>query len=106
MASERMRAVVHDKYGPADVLRLEEVQRPVPRDDEVLVEIHATTVNRTDTALRAAEPFASRFITGLLRPKRKILGSEFAGEVAAAGAAVSEFEAGDVVLTVGGDPRS
>jgi NADPH:quinone reductase-like Zn-dependent oxidoreductase len=100
VASARMRAVVHDKYGPADVLRLEEVQRPVPRDDEVLVKIHATTVNRTDTALRAGEPFASRFITGLLRPKRKILGSEFAGEVAEIGAAVSEFEAGDQVFGV------
>jgi NADPH:quinone reductase-like Zn-dependent oxidoreductase len=100
MASERMRAVVHDKYGPPDVLRLEEVQRPVPKDDEVLVKIHATTVNRTDTALRAAQPFASRFITGLHRPKRKILGSELAGEVEAVGAAVTEFEVGDQVFGV------
>jgi NADPH:quinone reductase-like Zn-dependent oxidoreductase len=95
-----MRAVVYDRYGPADVLRLEEVRQPVPKDDEVLVKIHATTVNRTDTALRAAEPFASRFITGLLRPKRKILGSELAGEIEAAGAAVTEFEAGDQVFGV------
>jgi NADPH:quinone reductase-like Zn-dependent oxidoreductase len=95
-----MRAVVHDRYGPADVLRFEEVERPVPKDDEVLVKIHATTVNRTDSALRAGEPFASRFITGLLRPKRKILGTELAGEVEAAGAAVSEFEVGDEVFGV------
>lgn len=95
-----MKAVVHDKYGPPGVLRLEEVDRPIPKDDEVLVKIHATTVNRTDTALRAAEPFASRFITGLLRPRRKILGSELAGEVEAAGAAVSEFEVGDKVFGV------
>jgi NADPH:quinone reductase-like Zn-dependent oxidoreductase len=54
-----MRAVVHDTYGPPDVLRLQEVRRPVPKDDEVLIKIHATTVNRTDAALRAAEPFAS-----------------------------------------------
>ena len=100
MAGERMRAVVYDRYGPADVLRLEEVPRPVPKDDEVLIKIHATTVNRTDTALRAAEPFASRFITGLLRPKRKILGTELAGEIEAAGAAVTEFEAGDQVFGV------
>jgi len=95
-----MAAVVHDKYGPADVLRLEEVQRPVPKDDEILVKIHAATVNRTDTALRAAEPFASRFITGLRRPKRKILGGELAGEVEAVGAAVTEFEVGDQVFGV------
>jgi NADPH:quinone reductase-like Zn-dependent oxidoreductase len=100
VARERMRAVVHDKYGPADVLRLADVQRPVPRDDEVLVKIHATTVNRTDSALRAAEPFASRFITGLRRPRRKILGSELAGEVEAVGAAVTEFEVGDQVFGV------
>ena len=95
-----MRAVVHDRYGPADVLRLEEVPQPVPKDDEVLIKIHATTVNRTDTALRAAEPFASRFITGLRRPKRKILGSELAGEIEAAGTAVTEFEVGDQVFGV------
>jgi NADPH:quinone reductase-like Zn-dependent oxidoreductase len=100
VASERMRAVVHDKYGPPDVLRLEDVQRPVPKDDEVLVKIHATTVNRTDTALRAAEPFASRFITGLRRPKRRILGSELSGEVEAVGAAVTEFEVGNQVFGV------
>jgi NADPH:quinone reductase-like Zn-dependent oxidoreductase len=100
VAGERMRAVVHDRYGPADVLRLEEVPQPVPKDDEVLIKIHATTVNRTDTALRAAEPFASRFITGLLRPKRKILGSELAGEIEAAGTAVTEFEVGDQVFGV------
>ena len=95
-----MRAVVHDRYGPADVLRLVDVPRPVPKDDEVLVRIHATTVNRTDTALRAAEPFFSRFITGLFRPRRKILGSELAGEVAATGSAVTEFEVGDKVFGV------
>lgn len=100
MAGERMKAVVHDRYGPADVLRLEEVPRPVPKDDEVLIRIHATTVNRTDTALRAAEPFASRFVTGLRRPKRKILGSELAGEIEAASTAVTEFEAGDQVFGV------
>ena len=74
-----MRAVVHDRYGPPDVLRVEEVERPVPNEDELLVRIHATTVNRTDCGLRSAEFFISRFFTGLLRPKRKILGMELAG---------------------------
>jgi NADPH:quinone reductase-like Zn-dependent oxidoreductase len=95
-----MRAVVHDRYGPPEVLRLEDVERPVPKDDEVLVRIHATTVSRTDCALRGAEPFISRFVTGLLRPKRKILGSDLAGEVEAVGAAVTEFEVGDHVFGI------
>jgi NADPH:quinone reductase-like Zn-dependent oxidoreductase len=98
--SERVRAVAHDRYGPPDVLRLEEVERPVPKDDEVLVRIHATTVNRTDTGFRSAEFFVARFFTGLLRPRRKILGSEFAGEVEALGAAVTEFAVGDRVFGV------
>ena len=93
-----MRAVVHDRYGGPDVLRVEEVERPIPKEDEVLVKIHATTVNRTDCGTRAAEPFISRFFTGLRRPKRRILGSELAGKVEAVGAAVSQFEVGDRVF--------
>jgi NADPH:quinone reductase-like Zn-dependent oxidoreductase len=81
-------------------LRLEDVARPVPKRDEVLVRIHASTVNRTDTGFRSAEFFVSRFFTGLLRPRRKILGSEFAGEVEAVGAAVTEFAIGDRVFGV------
>ena len=95
-----MRAVLHDRYGPPDVLRLQDVARPVPKDDEVLVRIHATTVNRTDTGFRSAEFFVARFFTGLLRPRRKILGSEFAGEVEAVGTAVTEFAVGDRVFGV------
>lgn len=93
-----MRAVVHDTYGPPDVLRLEEVPQPVPREHEVLVKVHATTVNRTDTGLRGGTPFASRLVTGLRRPRRRILGTEFAGEVAGAGTAVTEFHTGDRVF--------
>jgi NADPH:quinone reductase-like Zn-dependent oxidoreductase len=97
-----MRAVVHDRYGPPEVLRLEDVERPVPKDDEVLVRIHATTVNRTDCGVRAANPFITRFFTGLRRPRHKILGMELAGEVDAVGGAVSEFEVGDQVFGVNG----
>ena len=93
-----MRAVVHDRYGPPEVLRLEEVERPTPGDDEVLVKVHATTVNRTDTHMRAAKPFFWRFMLGLLRPKRRILGLELAGEVEAVGTNVTEFEVGDRVF--------
>ena len=99
-ASDRMRAVVHDRYGPPEVLRLEEVERPVPKGDEVLIKVHASTVNRTDTGLRSAEYFISRFFTGLVRPRHKITGQEFAGEIAAVGAAVTEFGVGDRVFGV------
>ena len=58
-----MRAVVHDRYGKPDVLQLADVERPVPKDDEILVRIHATSVTRTDCGLRSAKPFMSRFIT-------------------------------------------
>jgi NADPH:quinone reductase-like Zn-dependent oxidoreductase len=97
-----MRAVVYDRYGPPDVLRLEDVDRPVPKEDQVLVKIQATTVNRTDCGLRSAKPFITRFFTGVLRPKRKILGMELAGVVEAVGAAVTEFEVGDEVFGVKG----
>jgi NADPH:quinone reductase-like Zn-dependent oxidoreductase len=93
-----VRAVVHDRYGPPDVLRIEDVARPVPADDEVLVRIHATTVSRTDVGLRSAEVFISRVVTGLARPRNRILGMEFAGEVEAVGSAVREFEVGDHVF--------
>lgn len=93
-----MRAIVHDRYGPPEVLRLEEVERPVPADDEILVRVHATTVTRTDCALRAAHPFFSRLFTGLRRPKNRILGVEFAGEVAEVGASVTQFAVGDRVF--------
>ncbi|HSS93714.1 MAG TPA: NAD(P)-dependent alcohol dehydrogenase [Candidatus Dormibacteraeota bacterium] len=100
-----MRAVVYDTYGPPDVLRLEEVDRPVPKEDEVLVQVHATTVNRSDVHIREANrrgglavTFLSRMVSGLRRPRQPILGSEFAGNVVAAGVAVKEFAIGDRVF--------
>lgn len=97
-----MRAVVYDRYGPPDVLRLEDVERPVPGEDQLLVRVHATTVNRTDCGFRSAEFFVSRFFTGIVRPKQRIPGMEFAGVVEAAGSAVTEFEVGDRVFGVTG----
>jgi NADPH:quinone reductase-like Zn-dependent oxidoreductase len=82
------------------VLRLEEVEQPVPADDEVLVRIRATTVNRTDCGWRSAKPFIARYFTGLRRPRRETLGSELAGEVEAVGAAVTEFKVGDHVFGI------
>lgn len=95
-----MRAVVCDRYGPPDVLRLEEVAKPAPKPDEVLVRVHATTVNRTDCGIRAGEPFISRLVSGLRRPKWRILGTELAGTVEATGAAVTQFTVGDEVFGV------
>jgi NADPH:quinone reductase-like Zn-dependent oxidoreductase len=95
-----VKAVVYDRYGPPDVLRLEEVARPAPKPDEVLIRVHATTMNRTDCGLRAGEPFVSRVISGFPRPRWKILGTELAGTVEAAGAAVTEFAPGDEVFGV------
>jgi NADPH:quinone reductase-like Zn-dependent oxidoreductase len=95
-----MRAVVHDRYGPPEVLRLEEVERPVPKADEVRIRIRAATVSRTDTGLRSADMFISRFVTGVRRPKQRILGSDLAGEVEAVGAAVTEFKVGDQVFGI------
>jgi NADPH:quinone reductase-like Zn-dependent oxidoreductase len=104
-----MKAVVYDRYGPPDVLRLEEVEPPVPEEDEVLVRVHATTVTRSDCATREANrrsglliSVVSRLISGLRRPRQRILGTEVAGEVAAVGTGVSEFAVGDHVFGTSG----
>lgn len=93
-----MRAIVHDRYGPPEVLRIDEVDRPVPADDEVLVRVHATTVTQTDCHMRRARPLFWRFMLGLRRPRRKILGTEFAGVVEEIGPSVTQFEVEDRVF--------
>ena len=82
-----MKAIIHTRYGPPEVLQLAEVPKPSPKENEVLVKVHATTVNRTDCGFRSAEYFISRFFSGLFRPKNQILGSEFSGEIVAVGSA-------------------
>ena len=93
-----MRAGIHTKYGPPEVVSVMEVERPSPNDNEVLVRVFAATVNRTDSGFRSAEYFISRFWSGLLRPKYKILGCEFAGEIEEIGKNVSTFKKGDKVF--------
>jgi NADPH:quinone reductase-like Zn-dependent oxidoreductase len=93
-----MRAAVHDRYGPAEVQRIEEVAQPIPKDDEVLVRIHATTVTRTDIGVRSAKPALMRLFFGLRRPRQRILGTELAGEIEAVGSAVTKFAVGDHVF--------
>ena len=95
-----MRAVTYDRYGPPEVLQLEDVEQPVPKDDEVLVRVHAATATRTDCGRRSAEYFVSRFFTGLFRPREGTIGIEFAGEVEGIGAAVTELAVGDRVFGI------
>ena len=94
-----MRAIVYHTYGSPDVLKLEEVQKPVPQDDEVLVHVHATSVNAGDWHLLRAKPFLMRLMGfGLLKPKNTILGSDIAGRVEAVGRNVKQFQSGDEVF--------
>ena len=93
-----MKAVVYTKYGSADVLQLQEVEKPRPTDNEVLVEIHAAAVTAGDVIIVKGEPFMARFWTGLREPKNKIPGKEMAGRVEAVGANVTQFRVGDEVF--------
>jgi NADPH:quinone reductase-like Zn-dependent oxidoreductase len=98
-----MRAVVHDRYGPPEVLRVDDVERPVQKEDEVLVRVHASTVTRGDAmGVRSDQYRFTRVFTGVRRPRRTIFGTEFAGRVEAVGAVVSEFAVGDGVFGIQG----
>lgn len=93
-----MKAIVHTKYGPPEVLSIKEVDKPTPNDSEVLVKVYASTVNRTDAGFRSAIYFISRFWSGLFRPKITVLGSEFAGRIEQVGKLVTSFKIGDNVF--------
>jgi NADPH:quinone reductase-like Zn-dependent oxidoreductase len=97
-----VRAVIHDRYGPPEVLRVGEVERPVPKDDQVLVRVHASTVTRGDTmGVRSKEYRFTRVATGIRAPRKTGHGTEFAGVVEEVGAAVTEFQVGDEVFGAG-----
>jgi NADPH:quinone reductase-like Zn-dependent oxidoreductase len=93
-----MKAIVYSNYGPPEVAKLTEIEKPVPKDTEILVKVHAATVNRTDCGFRSAEYFIVRFFAGLFRPRQKVLGCEFAGVVESVGKLVTTFKQGDRVF--------
>lgn len=98
-----MRAVVHERYGGPEVLEVREVPDPAAGPGEIRVRVHATTVNRTDTGFLRADPFVTRLFAGLVRPRRKVLGTEFAGVVDAVGPGVTRFAVGERVFGVHAD---
>lgn len=94
-----MRAAVYDRYGPPEVVHIEDIGKPAPKDDEVLVRIHAATVSAADWRMRKADPLLVRFMIGLLRPEKlRVLGMEFSGTVESVGKAVTRFAVGDRVF--------
>ena len=93
-----MKAIVYQKYGSPDVLELKEVEKPIPKDNEVLIRVYAATVGLSDLMTRKGAPFVTRFFTGLIRPKNPIPGAEFSGEIEAIGNDVKRFRKGDQVF--------
>ena len=93
-----MKAIVQDRYGPPDVLKLKEVNRPVAADHEVLVRVHAAAVNARDWHVMRGDPYVARMVLGIGRPKVKIRGTDFAGRVEAVGRGVTRFRPGDEVF--------
>lgn len=97
-----MKAAVRSKYGLPGDLSIEELEIPTPKDNEVLIKVHATTANRTDCHVLSGKPFIMRLFTGLFRPKLAIIGSDFTGQIESVGSTVQSFKAGDKIMGFGG----
>jgi NADPH:quinone reductase-like Zn-dependent oxidoreductase len=93
-----MKASIRRKYGSSNLIKIENIEKPIPKDNGILIKVYATTVNRTDCAILTAQPFIMRFALGLFRPKKIILGTDFAGEVVSIGKNVKSFKVNDKVF--------
>lgn len=93
-----MKAAVYHRYGPPEVLAIEEVEKPTPKDNEILVKVHATSVTPADWRFRQPDPFIVRAVNGLFKPKNKVMGTELSGEVVALGQDVVTFKTGDQII--------
>ena len=93
-----MKAMIYNEYGPPEVLELQEIETPVVKDDEVLVRIHAASVNWLDWHFLTGTPILARLMAGLLKPKNKVLGIDLAGKVEALGTNATQFQRGDEVF--------
>lgn len=93
-----MKAAIRRSYGSPESISVEEVDQPIPKDSEILIRVHATTVNRTDCANLTAKPFIMRFLLGFFKPRKSILGTDFAGEVVSVGKDVNSFKPNDRVF--------
>ena len=95
-----MKAIVYTKYGPPDVLQLKEVEKPTPKEDEVLIKVHAASVNAMDYRFLTGTPYLARIMAGLLKPKHKILGLDVAGRVEEVGENFNQYQPGDEVFAL------
>lgn len=93
-----MKAVTRTKYGPPNVLEVKSIEKPIPKNNEILIRVHATTVNRTDCGILTGKPYIIRAFVGLSKPRDLVPGTDFAGQIEAIGKAVSEFKVGDRVF--------
>jgi NADPH:quinone reductase-like Zn-dependent oxidoreductase len=97
-----MKTEFRTRYGSSEVLSIKEIETPVPGQNEVLIRVFATTVNRSDCHVLTGKPFVMRLVTGLIKPKSSVTGCDFAGRVEAIGKDVRSFQVGDRVMGFGG----
>ena len=87
-----MKAIVYEKYGPPEVLAFEEIAKPTVKDNEILIKVHAASVTPLDWHMLTGTPYIARLMAGLLKPKRKVLGTDVAGQVEAVGENIKQFQ--------------